>query len=49
MAFAAGIGPGNVLARDIRLFEKLIAPGAAHDPVIPSDPSVNLKDPLKAA
>jgi 3-phenylpropionate/trans-cinnamate dioxygenase ferredoxin reductase subunit len=40
---AAGVGPGNAVARDIRLAEMLIARRAAPDPVMLADPAVALK------
>ncbi|MFZ2099626.1 MAG: FAD-dependent oxidoreductase [Oricola sp.] len=44
---AAGIGPGNVVAKDIRLAEMMIERGIAPDPAKLADPSVNLKALLK--
>ncbi|MBO0664267.1 FAD-dependent oxidoreductase [Jiella sp. MQZ9-1] len=46
---AAGIGPGNTVAKDIKLFEKLIEKNAPLDPDALADPSHNLKTFLKAA
>lgn len=46
---AAGIGPGNSVAKDIRILEKLIERGASVDPQVLADPSQNLKRLLKAA
>ena len=40
---AAGAGPGNAVARDIRLAEMLIARRVAPDPVMLADPAVALK------
>jgi 3-phenylpropionate/trans-cinnamate dioxygenase ferredoxin reductase subunit len=40
---ASAIGPGNSVAKDIRLAEKLIARRATPDPAALADPSVNLK------
>ena len=40
---ASGIGPGNAVARDIRLAEMLIARSARPDPVALADPAVGLK------
>jgi 3-phenylpropionate/trans-cinnamate dioxygenase ferredoxin reductase component len=40
---AAAVGPGNAVARDIRLAEMLIADRAAPDPVVLADPAVALK------
>ena len=44
----AGIGPGNSVAKDIRLLEMLIAREALLDPVVLGDASSNLKQLLKA-
>ncbi|WP_313194022.1 NAD(P)/FAD-dependent oxidoreductase [Shinella zoogloeoides] len=46
---AAGLGPGNSLAKDIKLAEMLIAAGISPDPAALSDPAVNLKALLKSA
>ena len=46
---AAGIGPGNAVAKDIRILEKLIERRATADPDVLADPSQNLKRLLKAA
>lgn len=46
---AAGIGPGNAVAKDIRIFEKLIEREARLDPATLADPATNLKKLLKAA
>jgi 3-phenylpropionate/trans-cinnamate dioxygenase ferredoxin reductase component len=40
---AAAVGPGNAVARDIRLAEMLIADRATPDPVMLADPAVALK------
>jgi 3-phenylpropionate/trans-cinnamate dioxygenase ferredoxin reductase subunit len=40
---ASGIGPGNTVARDIRLAELLIAKRAAPDPAQLADPAVQLR------
>ena len=44
---ASGIGPGNAIARDIRLAEMLIAKRAAPSPAQLADPAVQLKSLLK--
>ncbi len=44
---AAGIGPGNTAARDIKLAEMLIARRAAPDPAALADPGVPLKSLLR--
>jgi 3-phenylpropionate/trans-cinnamate dioxygenase ferredoxin reductase subunit len=44
---ASGIGPGNSIARDIRLAEMLTAKRAAPDPAQLADPAVQLKSLLK--
>lgn len=49
LAAAAGIGPGNTIAKDLRILEKLIECGARVDPDVLADPSRNLKRQLKAA
>lgn len=46
---AAGIGQGNSIAKDIRIFEKLIERGAPLDPGLLADPSQNIKRLLRAA
>lgn len=46
---AAGIGLGNSIAKDIRIFEKLIERGAPLDPGLLADPSQNIKRLLRAA
>ncbi len=45
---ASGIGPGNAVARDIRLAEMLIASGAHPDPDALVSPGVKLKSLLAA-
>ncbi len=45
---AAAVGPGNAVAKDVRLAEMLIAARAAPDPAVLSDPSVTLKSLLRA-
>jgi 3-phenylpropionate/trans-cinnamate dioxygenase ferredoxin reductase component len=47
LAAASGIGPGNAVARDIRLAEMLIERAAAPDPAALADPAVGLKSLLK--
>ncbi|MEQ8924145.1 MAG: FAD-dependent oxidoreductase [Marinovum algicola] len=49
LSAAAGIGPGNAIAKDLRILEKLIERGAKVDPDVLADPSQNLKRHLKAA
>jgi 3-phenylpropionate/trans-cinnamate dioxygenase ferredoxin reductase component len=44
---ASGIGPGNAIARDIKLAEMLIAKGASPAAAQLSDPSISLKSLLK--
>lgn len=44
---ASGIGPGNSIARDIRLLEMLIGKKAAPDPAWLADPAFPLKSLLK--
>ena len=44
---ASGIGPGNSIARDIRLLEMLIGKRAVPDPATLADPSFQLKSLLK--
>jgi 3-phenylpropionate/trans-cinnamate dioxygenase ferredoxin reductase subunit len=44
---ASGIGPGNSIARDIKLAEMLIAKGAKPAPEVLADPAVQLKTILK--
>lgn len=46
---AAGLGPGNSLAKDIKLAEMLIAAGISPDPAALADPGVSLKALLKTA
>ncbi|ACP23160.1 putative ferredoxin reductase MocF (plasmid) [Sinorhizobium fredii NGR234] len=45
---ASGIGPGNAVARDIRLAEMLIAAGSRPDPTALSSPETKLKKLLAA-
>lgn len=45
----AGLGTGNVVARDIKLAEMLIAAGIRPDLPALADPAVNLKALLKSA
>jgi len=45
---AAAAGPGNSVARDIKLAELLIARRAAPDPVTLADPAVTLKSVLRS-
>lgn len=49
LAAAAGIGTGNAVAKDIKIFEKLIERGASVNPAELADPATNLKRLLKAA
>ena len=44
---AAGIGPGNAVAKDIRLAEMMIAKRMVVDPVALADASVNVKQFLR--
>jgi len=46
---ASGIGPGNAVARDMRLAEMLIAMGAHPDPAVLADPASKLKSLLRSA
>lgn len=46
---ACGIGPGNAVAKDIRLAEKLIEKGAVVAPEFLADSTANLKSALKDA
>lgn len=46
---ASGLGPGNSVARDIRLAEMLIAASARPDPAILADPTSKLKPLLRSA
>jgi 3-phenylpropionate/trans-cinnamate dioxygenase ferredoxin reductase subunit len=48
LASAAAIGPGNAVAKDVRLAEMLIAAQAAPDPAALADPAVQLKALLRA-
>jgi 3-phenylpropionate/trans-cinnamate dioxygenase ferredoxin reductase subunit len=45
---AAAAGPGNAVARDMRLAEMLIARSAAPDPAALADPAVALKALLRS-
>ncbi|MBP2233818.1 3-phenylpropionate/trans-cinnamate dioxygenase ferredoxin reductase subunit [Sinorhizobium kostiense] len=45
---ASGVGPGNAVARDIRLAEMLIAAGARPDPAALASPDTKLKKLLAA-
>ncbi len=45
---AAGVGPGNAVARDIRVAEMLIARRAVADPAVLADSAVALKPLLRA-
>jgi 3-phenylpropionate/trans-cinnamate dioxygenase ferredoxin reductase subunit len=45
---AAAAGPGNSVARDIKIAEMLIARRAAPDPVTLADPAVTLKSALRS-
>jgi len=49
LAAAAGLGVGNIVAKDIKLAEMLIAAGINPDPAALADPGVNLKALLKSA
>jgi len=44
---AAGVGPGNAVARDIKVAEMLIARRATPDPAVLADPAVALKSLLR--
>jgi 3-phenylpropionate/trans-cinnamate dioxygenase ferredoxin reductase subunit len=46
---AAAVGPGNAVAKDIKLAELLIARRAAPDPALLADPAVSLKAMLRSA
>jgi 3-phenylpropionate/trans-cinnamate dioxygenase ferredoxin reductase subunit len=46
---ASGIGPGNAVAKDIKLAERLINLRASPDPALLADPGVRLKQLLSAA
>jgi 3-phenylpropionate/trans-cinnamate dioxygenase ferredoxin reductase component len=46
---AAAAGPGNSVARDIKVAEMLIARRATPDPVTLADPAVTLKSALRPA
>ena len=45
---AAAAGPGNSVAKDIKLAEMLIARRAVPDPAVLADPGVPLKSVLRA-
>jgi 3-phenylpropionate/trans-cinnamate dioxygenase ferredoxin reductase subunit len=45
---AAAAGPGNSVARDIKLAELLIARRATPDPATLADPAVTLKSALRS-
>ena len=47
-AAASGIGPGNCIAKDIRLAEMLIARRAYPDPALLAQPYIRLKSLLDA-
>lgn len=49
LSASAGIGPGNAVAKDIRILEKLIERGTPVNPGELADPSFNLKRLLKSA
>lgn len=49
IVYAAGIGTGNTIAKDMRLLEMLITRGAKPEPSVLSDPEANLKTLLKVA
>jgi 3-phenylpropionate/trans-cinnamate dioxygenase ferredoxin reductase component len=44
---AAGVGPGNSVAKDIRLAEMMIAKRVVADPAVLADPAVNVKHLLR--
>jgi 3-phenylpropionate/trans-cinnamate dioxygenase ferredoxin reductase subunit len=46
---ASGLGPGNAVAKDVRLAEMLIERGARPDPAALADPGIGLKSLLRAA
>lgn len=48
LSVAAGVGPGNTIAREIRVLEKLIERGARVNPATLADSTANLRDLLKA-
>lgn len=48
LSAAAGIGPGNATAKDLRVLEKLIEREMSVDPAVLVDPALNLKALLKA-
>jgi 3-phenylpropionate/trans-cinnamate dioxygenase ferredoxin reductase subunit len=45
---AAAVGPGNAVAKDVRLAEMLIAARATPNPTALNDPSITLKSILRA-
>jgi 3-phenylpropionate/trans-cinnamate dioxygenase ferredoxin reductase subunit len=49
MIGAAGLGPGNAVARDIKVAQRLIAAGTRIDANLLGDPQQSLKKLLKAA
>ena len=49
LSAAAGIGPGNSVAKDIRIFEKLIERGTLLEATVLANQAVNLKSLLRAA
>lgn len=49
LAAVAGLGPGNGIAKDIKLAEMLITAGLSPDPAALADPGVNLKTLLRSA
>jgi 3-phenylpropionate/trans-cinnamate dioxygenase ferredoxin reductase subunit len=46
---ASGLGPGNAVAKDVRLSEMLIERGAKPDAASLADPDIGLKSLLRAA
>ncbi|MCH8550930.1 MAG: FAD-dependent oxidoreductase [Natronospirillum sp.] len=48
LAGAAGVAPGNAIARDIKICERLINGGSKPDPAVLSDPGAPLKPLLQA-
>ena len=44
---ASGLGPGNAVAKDVRLAEMLIERGLRPDPAALADPATNLKKLLR--
>jgi len=49
MVAASGLGPGNAVAKDVRLSEMLIERCAKPDPGALADPGIGLKTLLRAA